>query len=832
MFHVFLILTLTAFFSACGGDATSTADTTTNTDTTVTDTTGTDSGTTDTTGTDTASNDSGSSTDTNACVPQCDGKQCGPNGCGGTCGICGPGKTCTADGVCEIDVQGTVPFGGECIITADCASKEPDVWDWTTNQAGIQTYLQCLDKQCMEGTCSIPFGTPVCIKNCTLSAADDQSNNNTGAPEPDGVEDGNVLCAGADPEGPFGTNYRCVRLTDPVGGNDASQCVAGTDFKECTANEDCPVGESCQIQQILGVNGSFCMSSYQGGAGVSEFCENNPHNPAVYYNDDLQHCADTFCYGIGIGCTTLCGKADPNAPGTTIPDDSVCLTEGAVCDGGKCANNADVDCAADVDCSAWLCDAGSQLSAGPPPLVKDVCFPKECSLNEDCVDDNFFCRTFYNGEDTPETAGWEHMCLRKPVNTVPVGEACDENPNDQIPGPVCSNPIWCQSGQCSTHCADDAQCGTEQACGVVEIPIQLTDPNDVDDEVLNANDAFLPLGVCVNQKHTGELTECTKDADCTNPGEACASNTFAKGDGTFEVKYQCLAGPSATATGTHGDTCGGDSGVSCINGTCINFTMTDGSSQGACLSTCRSADDCVQGPFLGGGDYKGICRNIRAGWNGTADLRDDLYIPSCLPSAAEGNSLSDCSGSAQWVGNPSLCGADEACLAFGISVNPGEPSVTDFRCLNYLDANGAPPPKAVGESCDPAATTDECASLFCEPLAVGGICSKMCDPAAVDSCSDVPNTSCSRRVLVPRLLQENEAAVYTCRPTDASCVACSAHSDCSDGHACLNVGTGLNTKFRCVEDCSDSAVCGNAGACSDATDNFGEVRQGCETTCQ
>jgi hypothetical protein len=394
LFHVFLVLSLTAFLSACGGSATPDSDTGTN-DTTITDNGGTDTTGTDTTVTDTVGTDNGTPTDTNTCVPQCDGKQCGPNGCGGTCGICGPGKTCTADGVCEIDIQGTVPFGGECSISAECASKEPEVFDWETNQAAIQSYLQCLDKQCIEGTCSLPFGTPACIKSCTLSAADDQSNNNNGAPEPDGVEDGNVLCAGADPAGPFGSNYRCVRITDPqVSQNDFSQCVPGTDFKKCNTNEDCPVGESCQLQTILGVLDSFCMGSIQGGAGVSQFCENNPHNPAVYYFDEVQHCADTQCYGIGIGCSAVCGKADPEAPGTTIPDHSICLTEGAVCDGGSCANNTSASCTDDLDCSAWHCDAGFTVSSGPPPILKDVCFPKECGIDKDCVDGNFFCRTF------------------------------------------------------------------------------------------------------------------------------------------------------------------------------------------------------------------------------------------------------------------------------------------------------------------------------------------------------------------------------------------------------------------------------------------------------
>jgi hypothetical protein len=425
------------------------------------------------------------------------------------------------------------------------------------------------------------------------------------------------------------------------------------------------------------------------------------------------------------------------------------------------------------------------------------------------------------------------MCLRKPDNTVGVGEACDENPNDEIPGPVCSNPIWCSSGQCSTHCLEDGHCGLEQACGAVEIPIDLDD-----NDSYNGQDAFLPLGVCVNQKHTGELTECTTDVDCTVPGEACSSNTFPKGDGTFEVKYHCLAGASATATGVHGDPCGGDSGASCINGTCITFNLTDGSTQGACLATCRKATDCPVGAFLGGGNYKGICRNIRSGWNGTADLRDDMYIPSCLPLGAEDanggaiNSLTDCSGGAMWVGNPSACGAGEGCLAFGISVNPGEPSITDFRCLSNLDQNGAAPPKAVGESCDPSSETDECASLFCEPLAVGGICSKMCDPAGVDSCSDVPNTTCARRVLVPRLEQMNEAAVYTCRPTDASCIACNSHSDCVDGYVCGNVGTGLNAKYRCIESCDGDGVCDNAGTCGAMPDLFGQTIDGCSTTCQ
>ena len=800
---IFAILFLTFIVApGCGGDSEP-----------QTDTISTDGGS-DNGGTDNGGTDNGG-TDGNVCTPQCDGKACGPDGCGGICGLCGPGATCTAQGTCEQDVVGTVAYGEECFITPECAEKEPEDF---SDQNALLTYLQCLDQQCMEGSCNVVFGEPVCIKQCTMSAADDAVNNITGASEPDGIEDGDSLCAGADPNGPYGDGYKCVRLTNPQAGEqDFTQCTPGTDFKACTVSSDCPTGESCKIHQFIGVQGFHCATAIDGGKGVSEFCESNPHNPAIFYNDDLAYCADGLCFGIGIGCAAPCGS-----------DDSVCFPEGVACTGGTCANNGDVTCDTDADCSPWFCEQDFLLASGPPELRAGTCFGKNCDINNDCVDPDFFCRTFYNGEATAELADWDHICLRKPNNAVPVGAACDFNPSDDFPGDVCENPIWCTNGMCSTHCSTDADCAEgKQICGVETFPIDLNE-NDISGDV---GDAFMSLSVCQPIKHEGDLTECGGDADCTVPGEFCTPTQVAAPGGGAEFKFYCTSSENAAMTGAHGDKCMADTGNMCVNSLCLNFYQSaDGQAVPSCFAACSSTADCPVDVEMLNGDAanaSGVCQAIRFSSNQNADIKDDLYVSICRPEDPA-STLNDCSTATPGVGDPSVCNAaSEACSPTTIASNPDVPAVVEFLCMSNLDSEGVQAAKGPGLSCD---AYYECTSLLCENTSAGGVCSSLCDPSDATSCDAVPGTACLAQVQIPREDPANEASVYKCLPPDSTCVPCEVHTDCQPGYVCSNTGTQLQENFRCVADCSETGTC-DSGTCGNVTDVLGLPGQGCSTSC-
>ncbi len=754
-------------------------------------------------------------TDTPTCESQCDGKACGPDGCGGICGLCGPGATCTAQGSCEQDIVGTVAYGEECFVSPECADKEPEDF---SDQNALLTYLQCLDQQCAEGSCNVVFGEPVCLKQCTMSAADDAVNNINGDAVPDGVEDGDSLCAGAAPAGPYGDAYKCVRVTNPQAGQqDFTQCTAGTDFKSCTVSSDCPVGEACKIHTILGITDFYCGTAIAGGKGASEFCENNPHNPAIFYNADLAYCTEGLCFGIGIGCSAACGS-----------DDSLCFPEGVGCTDGSCDNNAAASCENATDCSPWFCEQDFLLSSGPPELRAGTCFGKNCDINDDCVDPNFFCRTFYNGEDTPELADWDHICLRKPDNSVPVGAACDFNSNDDFPGDVCENPIWCTNGMCSTHCLSDTDCAAgKQICGVETFPIDLNDNEFYGD----AGDAFMSLNVCQPIKHEGDLTECGGDSDCTVPGEFCTPTQVDAAAGGAEFKFYCTSSENAAVTGDHGDKCGADTGNWCVNGMCLNFyTSGDGETVPSCFSVCSSTADCpVDVEMLNGeaANASGVCQAIRFSSNGSADVKDDLYVSICRPEDPA-SSLSDCGTATAGVGDTSVCdAASETCYATAIASNPDVAATVEFLCMSNLDSNGAQASKLPGQSCE---AYYECKSLLCEQTAAGGVCSTFCDPADATSCSDVPGTGCLAQVAIPREDPALSASLYKCLPLDSTCIPCEVHTDCQSGYVCSNTGTQLNQNFRCVADCAATGTC-DSGSCGNVVDGLGLPAEGCSTSC-
>ncbi len=284
------------------------------------------------------------------------------------------------------------------------------------------------------------------------------------------------------------------------------------------------------------------------------------------------------------------------------------------------------------------------------------------------------------------------------------------------------------------------------------------------------------------------------------------------------------AGTSDTATGVHGDQCGQGSGVDCINGTCLNLFQNPqtGDPIGACLSTCDGKDSCPQGvDFLGGqaGTQNAICLSILLGWNGTADPRDNIYLPVCLPEATT-TSLNDCS-------TDFTCPANEACQAFPIATNPGVPAKVEYLCVGNTDAQGVAPTGAAGSSCT---GPGDCASAICANDTTDGFCSHYCDPEDASSCADVPNSSCQKQILIPRAVEANEAAVWTCQKTDQTCLPCSTNFDCTAGFVCANVSA-TAPDFRCVADCSADGTCA-VGTCQDTTDQFAGTGKGCVTTCQ
>ena len=60
---------------------------------------------------------------------------------------------------------------------------------------------------------------------------------------------------------------------------------------------------------------------------------------------------------------------------------------------------------------------------------------------------------FYAGGSSHE---WANLCLAEVTEGAELGDPCDIDPNDDIPGAVCRNEDYCFDGYCSIEYEGDA----------------------------------------------------------------------------------------------------------------------------------------------------------------------------------------------------------------------------------------------------------------------------------------------------------------------------------------------------------------------------------------
>jgi len=795
---------------ACGsgdGSSTPTADTD-QPDTASPDTTSPDSTTPDST-----------TPDGTTCEPLClAGWECGPDGCGGSCGDCASGTSCNqAKHKCEEDgppPPETAEFGEQCGRKGDCQPYVPNAT--TGDLEENPQWPACIHAQCATGVCD----EPVCTKPCTLTQDQKDSAGNPGA---DGIDDPDAPfndCAGA-VDGILGDNFTCVNVAPLDNPQPQTMCYAGTTFKECFVNADCPEGESCQIAYITGTFSLRCLSAPKGAQPVATDCNLNPED------GDIALC-EAHCYGIG--CVGFCqGNSD-------------CHTfENGCGANGKCTDNPETDCATDDDCSAWTCNPAHNHGSEENPVVFDTCWPRTCDKNAGCRDDDFFCRPFVNGGDTIATLDWENLCVPKPANSADLGGQCEDDPEDNIDKPDCGTG-WClNNGVCSAICELDADCAndnTEMLCGVNEFPFDFDDDDNYD--------AYLPLGLCM--AFPGTKTTCTSNAECTVASEACKFiEQKDEVTGVYDGSGKC-AEVDDTA-GDIGSPCGGNSGINCKAGFCFG---TDGDQPGWCSGLCSKTSDCPQnlalGPFAG--PYNLGCVPYGYGEAGTADVTDDdVYVSICFPAALAlgksipgagvlmqfltagetnqtSSSMTDCSGTL-YCTNP-----NEACIAFPTAQGATGPTHVDYLCVNnkqnFVENNQqvtVDPTAAVGEECtlnieDKTATL--CHDLYCLPDVGGnGYCSRLC---VNDNDCGGGALKCEDIVVIDRADDSQDLTVKACRKT-AMCSPCGNQNDCGNGYSCVNLGgPGLLASYGCAPSCTASTDCtgtDGAASCSDSKDSKG-----------
>ena len=88
--------------------------------------------------------------------------------------------------------------------------------------------------------------------------------------------------------------------------------------------------------------------------------------------------------------------------------------------------------------------------------------PPECEIDDDCPN-GFYCRFFWDGVGG-EAAGWDNLCPPEVAGGAALGEACDPDPDDNVPGATCAKEDYCVGGYCSQLCESNADCEAGRRC--------------------------------------------------------------------------------------------------------------------------------------------------------------------------------------------------------------------------------------------------------------------------------------------------------------------------------------------------------------------------------
>ncbi len=738
---------------------------------------------------------------TNQCCAD-KGASCGfVAGCPTSCGGCATGKQCTANKCVDKVVVVKKKFGEACGPDKTCGSYPSGA---ATGDPAIQTYRDCVNAQCDSNLCFDGY----CSQTCVI--ATDKKNNATGADGADSIEDPGATsdCTGAT-DGPAGSSMSCTELLSAAqvqAGQSIQYCQAGTNFKLCKADADCPATEACYLKFIGGVYNQMCAPKFK-----------NPNG------------------SVGATASMTCNE--------DINKGAIAVCQGGFCGGAGCI----AFCKTDADCGGWACKKGQDIFGDPTQPTFDVCLPKSCSLDKDCGDPAFYCHLYYNGVNSPDgdpdptdptkvkMPGWDSGCVRKTVGGAAAGAACNPFPDSATPSalPTCADTTWCNGGYCGSQCATDAECAANMKCTVEEAPIDLTVPAD------NKYDAFLPFKSC--NPMPAAKGACASSKDCTDaasnycrPWETTVSLPNATTPSAPITAYTtsglCIA-PEANMK-NDGEACGEMAGGAlCKSGICLGTTnQTTGAKQpGVCVDLCNGGATCPEKTTIGTTAYKNVCTSYFWAWAGTLTAYDDLYMPLCIPLDAA-STLADCAATKKCTA------AGEACTPFPIATGPDKAVTIEYRCT--LLPTPAPT-KAVGAACNPnpaATDPEECAAgLGCEPDAGVdakgaqlGYCTALCNTNA--DCGSNDGMICdTNHMRIPRKDASKAGIVPLCLKKK-SCLPCTEDFECTGGYKC--------TAGKCAPPCATDADCAgtDGGAkCVAAKDAKGKDIPGskvCAATCK
>ena len=813
-------------FAACtsGGGNGDDKDTIAPKDTIATDASGDTAGT-DTPGSDNGSTDTGP--DTGEC--QCGDKVCGQGIGGCSCGDCGPGEVCSPAGQCVPPANAN---GNWCGPTAECIAFIPDpanpgedMWNPDFDTCRHQ---QCTSNFCLgAGAPGVWFNMPVCSRPCDI--VEDNVNNKTGAAGPDGIEDPNVPFSDCDnfEDGPAGTDYKCASFAAPGSGLTVAYCVPGSHFANCNTDGDCPDGEQCMFTTLNGeLGGQRCIARVKadpegawGTVGMSQDC--NLYDP---FEGELNYCESGWCFGLG--CVTYC---EENADCDTTK-----IYEGTGCVDGSCQGWDSKACSTDSDCSGWRCyTEGFQIFSDLEDYTPKLCWPLNCELDDDCAP-GFYCRYNWMGEfDENGLPSWEHICLRQVEDGAELGEECDNDPNDNIPGATCKNEDMCVAGNCSALCLEDGDCGDGQLCTVYEFQIDTDDDEEADQS--------LPLQWCWSFPGSG--TDCFSEVTC-GADETCDVYEIANymddpanpgtqilhPDAPYILKGRCATVDNPAEKGAWGAQCSG--AADCHSGFCLGADAAT-NTPGFCTQVCAQHEDCPPISDGQGEELGGLCTRLMFANGGDWNTAfGNIYVGLCQGTSAKGG---EC-------GDDFTCPAGEACSPFVLTFGADYMPSIDYACAS--NDNGEDGPAVTGttkDTCDPSLEdangnqVSQCLSGLCfEGVEdTDGYCSQLCDPNN-DTCAadGTPDMICDWLETVPRkgAYAGNSGGFNTCRK-DIDCTPCFGSGFCPGDRVCANLGQDDDTlsDYRCVASCTTDDDCAGtpSAVCSQGTDGYGAAISGC-----
>jgi len=757
--------------------------------------------------TDTSQTDEGPAPDT--C--DCGDRVCGTAPSGNcSCGTCEAPEVCNPMGQCEAP---GLPNGSYCGQTADCTAKIPDPAN-PGQEIDNPDFPQCIHDQCASKFCmgvGAPgvgvFNQSVCTRPCTISKDDDK----------DGVEDADAPFSDCDGfvAGPAGDSFRCVEFAPPSSGQTLQYCVATSDFSNCTANSDCPADEQCIGMFMYDHVEERCIARTQAGewspttAKLGESCNEDP------FEGDVQLCESGWCFGLG--CVDSC-NTDADCDTTKIYPDTGCDMAA-----GTCKTNSSWTCTTDADCSLWTCGLkDAQIFGDSIPYTDDFCWPRSCQFDSDCAD-GYYCRFNWNGAfDDDGQPVWEHMCLPQADGGVAMGEACDEDTSDNIPGDTCLNEDYCVGGYCGGLCQADDDCATDKGQQCVRVEFGAEDAN--------GDQTTLPLDWC--QTFQGSLNACWSEQDCDGDGsvsEHCELLTKPNGDPAtsddMPLQAQGVCTESDATLGGMATQC--MSGADCESGWCLGADSQAGT-PGFCTQMCASSADC-EAVSDASGTYQGVCTSLLLSFGGDPkNASTNIYVGLCQFTTA---SLQDCSADF-------TCPDGEACQPNPIAYGPDFSTEIEYVCMGNAKADGTPADIAAGAACDPNAEdangnpVAQCASGLCLDEAAGaadpGYCSQLCTGPSDDSCPT--GLSCLEITTIPRsgAYADNAGSFFACMK-DQDCTPCFTDGFCPGDRVCVNLGQddGDLADYRCVAACGADGTCADGKACTDSTDGLGQPVKGC-----